>query len=237
MKKLLLTITVMMMCLTTWAQNDEMTRAQADKLDSITVKLMNQQRYEDAIKAKERELTILKTLYGEKDSTYICQLAFSAKLYYRNKQVEEAVKIVEKAVQLYADNISNNDGLYAFYLDNLSLYQLSAEEYDKDRENCRKALTIYEQLGKKDYDLAIILMRMAEICHYNGENQEALKFELRSLNTIQNVFGRHSDEYIAELPFLQKYYQALGDEKNAKEIEETIKKLKKEKENESVGST
>lgn len=231
MKRLFLTISVMMMCLTTWAQNDEMTRAQADKLDSITVKLMNQQRYEDAIKAKERELTILKTLYGEKDSTYICQLAFSAKLYYRNKQVEEAVKIVEKAVQLYADNISNNDGLYAFYLDNLSLYQLSAEEYDKARENCRKALTIYEQLGKKDYDLAIILMRMAEICHYNGENQEALKFELRSLNTIKNVFGRHSDEYIAELPFLQKYYQALGDEKNAKEIEETIKKLKKEKEN------
>ena len=96
MKRLFLTISVMMMCLTTWAQNDEMTRAQADKLDSITVKLMNQQRYEDAIKAKERELTILKTLYGEKDSTYICQLAFRAKLYYRNKQVEEAVKIVER---------------------------------------------------------------------------------------------------------------------------------------------
>ena len=231
MKRLFLTITVMMMCLATWAQNDEITRAQADKLDSITVKLMNQERYEDAIKAKERELTILKSLYGENDSTYIRQLAFSAKLYYRNKQVKEAATIVEKAAQLYAENISNNDDLYAFYLDNLSLYQLSIEEYAKAKENCRKALTIYEQLGKKDYDLAIILMHMAEACHYNGETQDALKFELRALNTIKNVYGRHSDEYIGELPFLQKYYQALGDEKNAKEIEETISKLQKEKEN------
>jgi tetratricopeptide (TPR) repeat protein len=220
----------MMMCLATWAQNDEITRAQADKLDSITVKLMNQERYEDAIKAKERELTILKSLYGENDSTYIRQLAFSAKLYYRNKQVKEAATIVEKAAQLYAENISNNDDLYAFYLDNLSLYQLSIEEYAKAKENCRKALTIYEQLGKKDYDLAIILMHMAEACHYNGETQDALKFELRALNTIKNVYGRHSDEYIGELSFLQKYYQALGDEKNAKEIEETISKLQKEKE-------
>lgn len=230
MKRLFLTISVMMMCLATWAQNDEITRAQADKLDSITVKLMNQERYEDAIRAKERELTILKSLYGENDSTYIRQLAFSAKLYYRNKQVKEAATIVEKAALLYAENISNNDDLYAFYLDNLSLYQLSIEEYAKAKENCRKALTIYEQLGKKDYDLAIILMHMAEACHYNGETQDALKFELRALNTIKNVYGRHSDEYIGELPFLQKYYQALGDEKNAKEIEETISKLQKEKE-------
>ena len=74
-----------MMFLSAWAQNDEMTREQADKLDSLTIKLMNQERYEDAIKAKERELTILKTLYGEKDTTYIRGLAFCAKIYYRNR--------------------------------------------------------------------------------------------------------------------------------------------------------
>lgn len=231
MNKIFLTLTaMMMMCLTAWAQNDEMTREQADKLDSVTVKLMNQERYEDAIKTKERELTILKELYGDKDSTYIRQLAFSAKLYYRDKQPEKAAEIVEKAAQLYADNISNNNALYAFFLDNLSVYQTTIKEYSKAKENCRKALTIYEQLGKNDYDLAIILMHMAEASHYVGETQEAIKYELRSLNIISNVFGKHSNEYIGELPYLQKYYQELGDEKNAKEIEETINKLQKEKE-------
>ena len=56
-----------MLFLSAWCQTDEFTRQQADKLDSVTVKLMNQKRYEDAIKTKERELAILKALYGEKD--------------------------------------------------------------------------------------------------------------------------------------------------------------------------
>ena len=229
MKRILLIIAAMMLFLSAWCQTDEITRQQADKLDSVTVKLMNQKRYEDAIKTKERELAILKALYGEKDTTYIKQFAFSAKLYYRNEQPDMAAKIIEQAAQLYADNVSNSDAMYAFYLDNLSLYQSSNNEYDKAKENSRKALTIYEKLGQQDFDLAIILMHMAETSHYCGESQEALKYEIRSLNIIKKLCGEHSDEYIGELPFLQKYYQADGDEKNAQRVGEKIEKLQKEK--------
>ena len=229
MKRMLLIIAAMMLFLPAWCQTDEITRQQADKLDSVTVKLMNQKRYEDAIKTKESELAILKALYGEKDTTYIKQFAFSAKLYYRNEQPDMAAKIVEQAAQLYADNVSNSDALYAFYLDNLSLYQSSNNEYDKAKESSRKALTIYEKLGQQDFDLAIILMHMAETSHYCGESQEALKYEIRSLNIIKKLCGEHSDEYIGELPFLQKYYQAVGDEKNAQRVGEKIEKLQKEK--------
>ena len=229
MKRMLLIIAAMMLFLPAWCQTDEITRQQADKLDSVTVKLMNQKRYEDAIKTKESELAILKALYGEKDTTYIKQFAFSAKLYYRNEQPDMAAKIVEQAAQLYADNVSNSDAMYAFYLDNLSLYQSSNNEYDKAKENSRKALTIYEKLGQQDFDLAIILMHMAETSHYCGESQEALKYEIRSLNIIKKLCGEHSDEYIGELPFLQKYYQAVGDEKNAQRVGEKIEKLQKEK--------
>ena len=125
MKRFFLTIATMLVFMTAWSQTDEMTRQQADKLDSLTKKLMNQERYEDAIKAKERELTILKVLYGEKDSTYIKELAFSAKLYYRNMQPQEAANTVEKAAQLYAKHISDSNENYAFFLDNLSLYQIT----------------------------------------------------------------------------------------------------------------
>lgn len=228
MKKAILTLTAMLVFLTAWSQTDEMTRQQADKLDSLTIMLVNQERYEDAIKAKDRELTILKALYGEKDSTYIKELAVSAKLYYRNRQPEEAVNKIEKAAQLWAENVSNSDDQYAFYLDNLSLYQISIQEYEKAKENCRKALTIYEKLGRNDYDLAVILMHMAESSHYSGQTQDALIYELRSLNIIKDIYGKHSDEYIGELPYLQKYYQAVGDEKNVKRIEETIERLQKE---------
>ena len=94
MKRFFLTIATMLVFMTAWSQTDEMTRQQADKLDSLTKKLMNQERYEDSIKAKERELTILKELYGEKDSTYIKELAFSAKLYYKRTQGQVPVPFV-----------------------------------------------------------------------------------------------------------------------------------------------
>ena len=199
-------------------------------MNAITIKLMDQKRYDDAIKAKERELVILKSLYGETDSTYIKQFAFSAKLYYRNKQSAEAINVIEKAANLYATNVSNNDALYAYYLDNLSLYQLSVNDYVKAAENCRKALTIYEKLGRNDYDLAVILMHMAEASHYIDQTSEAIKYELRALNIIKKICGEHSDEYLEELPYLHKYYTAVNDEKNAKQVEDKIARLNKEKE-------
>lgn len=50
MKRILFTVAAMVMGVVAWAQNDVMTREQADKLDSVTIKLMNQERYEDAIR-------------------------------------------------------------------------------------------------------------------------------------------------------------------------------------------
>lgn len=92
MKRVVLTFVVLLSFISSWSQTDEISKEQADKLNAVTIKLMNQERYDDAIKTKERELVILKALSGETDSTYIKQLAFSAKLYYRNNQPEEAVK-------------------------------------------------------------------------------------------------------------------------------------------------
>lgn len=230
MKKSILTLVALLGMVSAWSQTDEISKEQADKLNAITLKLMNQKRYDDAIKAKERELVILKSLYGETDSTYIKQYAFCAKLYYRNKQVAEAANVIEKAANLYAAHVSNSDAMYACYLDNLSLYQLSTNDYVKAAENCRKALTIYEKLGRNDFDLAVILMHMAEASHYIDQTPEAVKYEIRALNIIKKVYGEHSDEYLEELPFLHKYYTAVKDVKNAKQVEDKIARLNKEKE-------
>ena len=230
MKRIVLTLVALLGMVSAWSQTDEISKEQADKLNAITLKLMEQKRYDDAIKAKERELVILKSLYGETDSTYIKQFAFSAKLYYRNEQAAEAASVIEKAANLYATHVSNNDAMYAYYLDNLSLYQLSTKDCAKAAENCRKALTIYEKLGRNDYDLAIILMHMAEASHDIDQTSEAIKYEIRSLNLIKKICGEHSDEYIDELPYLHKYYTAVNDEKNAKQVEDKITRLKKEKE-------
>ena len=80
MKRFIIVLVSLLSFSWAFAQNDEITQEQASKLNSLTTKLVNQGRFEDAIKSKERELAILKVLYGEKDSLYIKELAYSAKL-------------------------------------------------------------------------------------------------------------------------------------------------------------
>ena len=62
MKRTILTLVALLSLLSAWSQTDEISKEQADKLNAITIKLMDQKRYDDAIKAKERELVILKSL-------------------------------------------------------------------------------------------------------------------------------------------------------------------------------
>ena len=230
MKRFIIVLVSLLSYSWAYGQNDEITQEQASKLNSLTTKLVNQGRYEDAIKSKERELAILKVLYGEKDSLYIKELAYSAKLYYRNTQPEEAEKTIDQALRLYSEYISDKDALYAIFLDNLSLYQSSLKKYDEAFVNSKKALTLFESLGIDDYDLAVVLMHLAEASHYKGLKQEALKYEIRSLIITKKTLGEHSDEYIEELSFLKKYYLELDDQKNAQRIEETISRLTEEKE-------
>ena len=213
------------------AQNDEISQQQADKLNSLTFKLAKQGRYEDAIKSKERELAILKTLYGERDRSYIKEMGYKAKLYYRNSQPVEAENTMVQVLKLYAESISGRDTLYATYLDNLSLYQASQNKYDDAFTNSKRALEIYDSLKIDSYDLAVVLMHLAEASHYKGLKQDALKYETRSLIVTKKTLGEHSDEYINELPYLKKYYLELDDQKNAQRIDETISRLQEEKKN------
>ena len=113
----------------------------------------------------------------------------------------------------------------------LSVYQMSLKKYDEAFTNGKKALEIYDSLRIDNYDLAVVLMHLAEASHYKGLKQEALKYETRSLIVIKKTLGEHSDEYINELPYLKKYYLELDDQKNAQRIDETINRLQEEKKN------
>ena len=67
MKKILVYLLLCFTPLSVWSQDTSGTQEEADKLDSLVVKLMNYKRYDDALTAKQREVDILKQLRGEKD--------------------------------------------------------------------------------------------------------------------------------------------------------------------------
>ena len=199
-------------------------------MDSLVLKLMNYKRYDDALTAKLREVDILKQLRGEKDSAYLCNKAFLGKIYYRLRKAEEAAKITTEAAEEYGKHVSNKDENYAFYLDNASIYWASINEFAKAKELSRRSLTVYEQLGRQDFDLANILIHMAENCDGNGQPQEAIKYDLLALNLLKKITGEHSDNYIEELGYLQRYYEHAGDANNAKKTKEHAERLAEEKE-------
>lgn len=230
MKKILVYLFLCFAPLSAWSQDTPATQEEADKLDSLVLKLMNYKRYDDALTAKLREVDILKQLRGEKDSAYLCNKAFLGKIYYRLRKVEEAAKITTEAAEEYGEHVSNKDENYAFYLDNASIYWASINEFAKAKELSRRSLTVYEQLGKQDFDLANILIHMAENCDGNGQPQEAIKYDLLALNLLKKITGEHSDNYIEELGYLQRYYEHAGDANNAKKTKEHAERLAEEKE-------
>lgn len=211
------------------SQQEPQTLAHAQKLDSLAQNLSRQERYHDAIELKRKALDLRRQLAGESDSAYICGLIFLGKYYYRDKQPEEAARVVKEGAALYAKYLHDDNDRYAFFLDNLSLYLGTCEKYAEAETYSRKALDVYEKLGKRDYDLALILMHVAENSSYNGHQAEAVRYEIRGLNVIKDVRGEHSDEYIGELPYLAKYYEAAGDKANAERVTNHVKKLQEEK--------
>ena len=132
----------------------QVSQQQADKLDSLITKLVNQERYSDAIDTQKKRLDILKELHGETDTTYIEGLVFLGKYYARNQQLDEAIKTLRKATSLYEENISSSDGDFAYYLDNLAFYLSAAQQTEEAELIGRRALSIYEKKGKLDEHLA-----------------------------------------------------------------------------------
>ena len=230
MKKIIVCLLLCFTQLSIWGQDTPATQEEADKLDSLVLKLMNYKRYDDALTAKQREVEILKQLRGEKDSVYLRNKAFLGKIYYRLGKAEEAAKITTEAAEEYGECVSNKDDYYAFFLDNASIYWASVNQFSKAAELSRRSLTVYEQLGRQDFDLANILIHIAENYDGNGQPQEAIKYDLRALHLLKNIVGEHSDHYIKELGYLQKYYEHAGDTDNAKKTKEHAERLSEEKE-------
>ena len=210
------------------------TQAFANKLDTMAFKLYLQSDFAKAIELKSKELAILKKIKGEKDSIYINGLIFLAKYHMKNEQPEKALSTAQMAADLYGKYLNQTDNNYAFVLDNLALYQNSCKQYATAEANSKKALDIYDKLGKNDQDLAVILMHVAENSFYNNNFADAVKYELRGLSVLKTLHGEHSKEYLEEIPYLGKYYEANGDKDKAGKLQASIDNLQKEYDNGTI---
>ena len=227
MRKAFLTIIILMALMPATAQAQS---AKTAKLDSIANKLFDEENYEKSLEIRQKHLAALKEEVGESDSTYIVKLIQLGKCYYRTKQLDQALKIAQQVVDLYGKYISTADKNYAFALDNLALYQSTAEKYPEGLANAQKALAVYQNFHENDHDMAVIQMHVAELANFSGDTKKAIQHELLALNILKNLYGEHTDNYTKEPEYLCKNKQKNGDKAKAKELSERIETLKKETE-------
>ena len=212
------------------AETDNSLKAKAHELDSVAMRLFLEKDFLKSTEVRQQHLDVLRQLYGETDSTYIQAMVQLAKCYYRTERLPKAVEAAQRIVDLYGQNHSTTDRSYAFYLDNLALYQAANHQNEDALANSMKALDVYDKAGLHDVDLSIILMHVAENLHDQGRSEEAIRHELRALNIMRNEYGEHSEEYLNELPYLKAYYEKAGQTDKANKLQERITKLKEEAE-------
>lgn len=197
-------------------------------LDSLANKYFNEQNYEKSLALRQRHLEALKQEVGDTDSVYIMTLIQVGKCYYRMNETVKAIDCAQQVVDRYGRYVSQNDENYAFLLDNLALYQSADNRYAEGLKNAEQALAIYQRFYTHDHDLAVIYERVAELSHHLGDHAKAVRTELMALNVLKKLYGEHSQEYLDEAPYLQKYYEANGNADKAEALASRLETLAKE---------
>jgi tetratricopeptide (TPR) repeat protein len=231
MNKIIFTAIALVLSLCVNAQDLQVPTDSATRsLEEEALSLFEQKNYGQALIRYESAAIMRQKMNIPKDTMYKKDLLFQGKCYFRLKRIEEAVNRAQKLADYYAANFSNSDRDYAFYIDNLALYQGAAGNFVDAEKNSREAVNIYEKLMKNDFDLAIILEHLAENCDGNGKPSEAVNHEIRALNILKTIYGEHSDEYLDEIVYLKRYYEDSNNVDKAQKLQETIDRLKKESE-------
>lgn len=170
------------------------------------------------------------------DSTFVTIQTFLGKCYYRLNKPEKAAETIEKALNRKVKMNQTNDKQYAFLLDNCGLYLLSADKYEEGLKKSSEALTIMNNLPDMavTVDMQGVCSHIAEGYYYTKQYSDAILYEIKTLNIIEKLNGKHSDEYIDELPYLSKYYRAAGDDKKADQVDSDVDTIRKEYEDGQV---
>ena len=89
---------------------------------------------------------------------------------YKKGQVDDAIKIAEKALQVAEETFGEKHPYVSASLNNIALLYLSQREYDKAESYYERSLKIAEELlGENHPRLIDILEKMAQCCEAMGK--------------------------------------------------------------------
>ncbi len=205
-----------------------------DELTDSLLSLYKEAQYTSAINlADEIEAQLDTATRADKDSLFCTLQVFKGKSYYRKNQSQKAIDALDRGIQRWESKIGKKGDQYAFMLDNQGLYYISVGDSvssQKGLQRTLQALNVINDIPDKavSSDMQGVLCHIAEAYSDVKMPKDAIVYEIRCLNICEKLNGKHSEEYINELPYLSKYYLEAGDTVNADKTDLDKETLKNE---------
>lgn len=229
MKKLLLILFLVLTSLTVNAQEKVMDSI--DSLYNVGLGYLQNDRYPTALRNFNEALKLLENSeIEEKDQAFVNLKNMVGRCYYRMKQMDKAVETAREYVKHYAEKVSDNNDQYAAFMDNLSLYLLANKELEEALEWSEKSVKLYKAIEGAEDDYIVALTRHAEILSLLERKSDAVNTQMQALLMLKNLYGEHSNQYIAELQYQAKYYEDNGDIVRSEKTNDRVAKLEEEAE-------
>jgi CHAT domain-containing protein/tetratricopeptide (TPR) repeat protein len=173
--------------------------------------LMRKCKFDLALDATRRSMTLCKEALGEKHPEYVRSVNRLATLYENLGDYSEALRYSREALARCEEAGGQKHPEYATSLNNLGRLYHDLGEYGMALPLLTKALSVYEWTqGKTHPDYARSLNNLASVHHSMGHHARALVLFNQALAIFESSLSNASLDYARSAINLASLYQALG---------------------------
>lgn len=150
-----------------------------------------------AIEYKEKEIEIIKGIFGIKSIPLLNSLTEIAVMYDQYGYNEKAISIAKQEGLLHAELWGTSDWDYALYLRTLGQFYSNAKKYDFAVHEFEKSINLFESIHVTDNEYALALYFAAGDYYELGDKAKALTCQKKCIQARRQIGD--SDGYINEL--------------------------------------
>ncbi|MCZ8127381.1 MAG: tetratricopeptide repeat protein [Microcystis sp. LE19-114.1B] len=193
------------------ATENDITLAEAKRLNQQAADLHQQGKYNEAIPLAEQVLAIVKKVLGENHSWTATSLNNLAGLYQSQGRYSEAEPLYKQALAISKQRLGDNHPDTASSLNNLAGLYESQGRYSEAEPLYKQALAIIkQQLGDNHPDTASSLNNLAGLYQSQGRYSEAEPLYKQALAIIKQQLGDNHPLTAASLNNLAVLYYSQG---------------------------
>ncbi|MCX6330771.1 MAG: tetratricopeptide repeat protein [Bacteroidia bacterium] len=175
--------------------------------ESLALLYLDTEQYNLSISLLNEALKRYKETFGEKSTNYAQALAALGTVYFEISQFKSAEPLFLKALEIEKSIGGEESDDYTSYMCDLGNTYCETSEYNKAESIYRKALEIQESKG---YDASLTYYALSVLYQLMSNFSSAEEMCLKALAKDEELFGKNSGNYLADLNILANNYTLLG---------------------------